>query len=228
MRVIDGGGIECRKLRNGELFVKNAVVPATSQLLQIISTRGGYLYGFSQRRRSSCERCRDSKPISAHVLVTFAIPGTNPRRRWLVQLARPGRLLHRFNPKRVRPLRPQSPYRYHRYCRYRFQLKPPACRRKWPVTTQQGMSDARARRFPELHTQMTVDDVASYIGQLPGCARYAETFRRHQIDGKALLLLHEHHLTLKMNIALGPALKIVAAINWLRLQEKKKSARPAK
>ncbi|KAH7975977.1 hypothetical protein HPB52_007205 [Rhipicephalus sanguineus] len=95
-----------------------------------------------------------------------------------------------------------------------------------PVMTQQGMSDPRARRFPHLHSQMTVDDVASYIGQLPGCDCYAETFRRHQIDGKALLLLQEHHLTSQMKIGLGPALKIVAAINWLRRQEKKKSVRP--
>ncbi|KAH8032983.1 hypothetical protein HPB51_004831 [Rhipicephalus microplus] len=63
---------------------------------------------------------------------------------------------------------------------------------------------------------MTVDDVASYIALLLGCARCSETFRGHQIDGKALLRMRKHHLILRMKIDLAPALKIVACIDWLR------------
>ncbi|KAL3191935.1 hypothetical protein MRX96_059438 [Rhipicephalus microplus] len=73
---------------------------------------------------------------------------------------------------------------------------------------------------------MTVDDVASYIALLLGCARCSETFRGHQIDGKALLRMRKHHLILRMKIDLAPALKIVACIDWLRRQEKKSAPTP--
>nr|XP_037289156.1 polyhomeotic-like protein 2 [Rhipicephalus microplus] len=95
-----------------------------------------------------------------------------------------------------------------------------------PVMTQRRILGARVRRFPKLHSQTTVDDVASYIALLPGCARCSETFRRHQIDGKALLRLRKQCLILRMKIDLAPALKIVAAIDWLRRQEKKSPPSP--
>ncbi|KAL3181277.1 hypothetical protein MRX96_008774 [Rhipicephalus microplus] len=66
-----------------------------------------------------------------------------------------------------------------------------------PVMTQRRILAARARRFLKLHSQMTVDDVASYITLLPG-----------------------------LKIDLAPALKIVAAIDWLRRQEKKSAPTP--
>ncbi|KAH8032367.1 hypothetical protein HPB51_024344 [Rhipicephalus microplus] len=95
-----------------------------------------------------------------------------------------------------------------------------------PVITQHGILGARARRFPKLHSQMTVDDVASYIALLPGCARCSETFRRYQIDGKALLRLRKHHLILGMKVGLAPGLKIAAVIDWLRRQEEKSAPSP--
>ncbi|XP_037502105.2 polyhomeotic-like protein 2 isoform X1 [Rhipicephalus sanguineus] len=62
----------------------------------------------------------------------------------------------------------------------------------------------------------TVQEVADYIQELPGCTDYAEEFRSQEIDGQALLLLKEDHLMTAMNIKLGPALKICAKINALR------------
>ncbi|KAH8039233.1 hypothetical protein HPB51_005479 [Rhipicephalus microplus] len=62
----------------------------------------------------------------------------------------------------------------------------------------------------------TVQEVADYIQDLPGCTDYAEEFRSQEIDGQALLLLKEDHLMTAMNIKLGPALKICAKINALR------------
>ncbi|KAL3248484.1 hypothetical protein MRX96_056480 [Rhipicephalus microplus] len=105
-------------------------------------------------------------------------------------------------------------------------LTPYTRRPKCPVITQRGILGARARRFPKLHSQMTVDDVASYIALLPGCARCSETFRRYQIDGKALLRLRKHHLILGMKVGLAPGLKIAAVIDWLRRQEEKSAPSP--
>ncbi|KAL3242436.1 hypothetical protein MRX96_047750 [Rhipicephalus microplus] len=95
-----------------------------------------------------------------------------------------------------------------------------------PVIKQCGILGARARRFPKLHSQITVDDVTSYIALFPGCARCSETFRRCQIDGKALLRLCKHHLILRMKVGLAPDLKIAAAIDWLRRQEEKSAPSP--
>lgn len=91
-----------------------------------------------------------------------------------------------------------------------------------PATNQQGVSGAR-RMMP---SQMTVDDVAVFIGQLRGCAPYVEVFRRHQVDGQALLLMCMHHLILDMQIKFGPALKIEAAIKSLKRAEEKGLMRP--
>ncbi|XP_053343954.1 polyhomeotic-like protein 3 isoform X1 [Clarias gariepinus] len=64
--------------------------------------------------------------------------------------------------------------------------------------------------------QWTVDQVWSFIANLPGCQDIAESFRAQEIDGQALLLLTEDHLMSAMNVKLGPALKICARINSLR------------
>ncbi|KAH8030472.1 hypothetical protein HPB51_007285 [Rhipicephalus microplus] len=62
----------------------------------------------------------------------------------------------------------------------------------------------------------TVDDVSEYVSGIPGCERIAEKFRHHEIDGGALFLIKEHHLIRIVDIKLGPALKICAAIGSLR------------
>lgn len=62
----------------------------------------------------------------------------------------------------------------------------------------------------------SVDQVWSFISNLPGCQDIAESFRAQEIDGQALLLLTEDHLMSAMNVKLGPALKICARINSLK------------
>nr|XP_023680136.1 polyhomeotic-like protein 3 isoform X2 [Paramormyrops kingsleyae] len=65
-------------------------------------------------------------------------------------------------------------------------------------------------------TLWSVEEVWSFIYNLPGCQDIAEEFRSQEIDGQALLLLTEEHLMGAMNIKLGPALKICACINSLK------------
>lgn len=65
-------------------------------------------------------------------------------------------------------------------------------------------------------SQWSVDQVSSFISNLPGCQDIAESFRAQEIDGQALLLLTEDHLMSAMNVKLGPALKICARINSLK------------
>lgn len=54
----------------------------------------------------------------------------------------------------------------------------------------------------------TVDDVYSFISEIPSCAEYAQTFKEHMIDGETLPLLTEDHLLDTLGLKLGPALKI--------------------
>lgn len=62
-----------------------------------------------------------------------------------------------------------------------------------------------------------VVEVCDFIRNLPGCADYAEDFAIQEIDGQALMLLKEDHLMSAMSIKLGPALKIVAKIDSMRM-----------
>ena len=64
----------------------------------------------------------------------------------------------------------------------------------------------------------TVGEVCDFIRGLPGCADYAEDFAIQEIDGQALMLLKEDHLMSAMSIKLGPALKIVARIDSMRVE----------
>lgn len=64
----------------------------------------------------------------------------------------------------------------------------------------------------------TVSEVCDFIRGLPGCADYAEDFAIQEIDGQALMLLKEDHLMSAMSIKLGPALKIVAKIDSMRVE----------
>ncbi|OXU20022.1 hypothetical protein TSAR_004280 [Trichomalopsis sarcophagae] len=63
----------------------------------------------------------------------------------------------------------------------------------------------------------TVNEVCDFIRNLPGCSDYAEDFAIQEIDGQALMLLKEDHLMSAMSIKLGPALKIVAKIDSMRM-----------
>lgn len=68
-----------------------------------------------------------------------------------------------------------------------------------------------------LFTMLQVNEVCDFIRNLPGCADYAEDFAIQEIDGQALMLLKEDHLMSAMSIKLGPALKIVAKIDSMRI-----------
>lgn len=65
---------------------------------------------------------------------------------------------------------------------------------------------------------MQVGEVCDFIRGLPGCSDYAEDFAIQEIDGQALMLLKEDHLMSAMSIKLGPALKIVARIDSMRIE----------
>ncbi|XP_050523566.1 polycomb protein Scm-like isoform X2 [Daktulosphaira vitifoliae] len=58
----------------------------------------------------------------------------------------------------------------------------------------------------------TVDDVCDFVNSIDLCAEYSQRFRDQSVDGTALPLLSEDHLTGTMNMKLGPALKFRAVL----------------
>ncbi|XP_019737153.1 polycomb protein SCMH1 isoform X2 [Hippocampus comes] len=63
----------------------------------------------------------------------------------------------------------------------------------------------------------SVDDVMRYIKDIdPVLAPHADLFRKHEIDGKALLLLRSDTMMKYMGLKLGPALKLTFHIDRLK------------
>uniref|UniRef100_A0A182QC87 SAM domain-containing protein n=1 Tax=Anopheles farauti TaxID=69004 RepID=A0A182QC87_9DIPT len=63
----------------------------------------------------------------------------------------------------------------------------------------------------------TIEDVIQFIAvQDPSLAVHAELFRKHEIDGKALLLLNSDMMMKYMGLKLGPALKICNLVSRVK------------
>ncbi|KYM98260.1 Polycomb protein Scm [Cyphomyrmex costatus] len=63
----------------------------------------------------------------------------------------------------------------------------------------------------------TIDDVIHYIAITdPILGQHAELFKKHEIDGKALLLLNSDMMMKYMGLKLGPALKICNLVNRIK------------
>ncbi|XP_076440126.1 lethal(3)malignant brain tumor-like protein 3 isoform X2 [Babylonia areolata] len=60
--------------------------------------------------------------------------------------------------------------------------------------------------------EWTVDQVASFIGSLPGCREVENNFREQQIDGDSFLLMTQADIVKILNVKLGPALKIFTSV----------------
>eukprot|EP00093_Oithona_nana_P003266 03266.XXX_115112_118206_1 [CDS] Oithona nana genome sequencing. len=58
----------------------------------------------------------------------------------------------------------------------------------------------------------SVSEVCNFVASIDICREYSEVFREHNIDGSALPLLTEDHLTLRLGLKLGPALKLRSII----------------
>jgi len=61
-----------------------------------------------------------------------------------------------------------------------------------------------------------VDQVVDFVSNVESCREYAQIFHEHSIDGSALLVLNESHLTRIMGLKLGPAIRLRGAIQELK------------
>lgn len=68
-----------------------------------------------------------------------------------------------------------------------------------------------------LHT-WTIDDVGDFLTHL-GYEAYLDRFVEHEIDGKALSLVKDHHLLMTLKLRLGPTLKIIENVNAVKIME---------
>ncbi|TRY79143.1 hypothetical protein TCAL_05897 [Tigriopus californicus] len=56
--------------------------------------------------------------------------------------------------------------------------------------------------------QWTVSDVVDFVDSIDMCKEYSSVFQEHNIDGPSLALLTDDHLTKRLGLKLGPALKL--------------------
>jgi len=64
----------------------------------------------------------------------------------------------------------------------------------------------------------TVEDVGEFLTAL-GYEAYVDKFLEHEIDGKALSLVQDHHLLMTLKLRLGPTLKIIEHVNAIKTME---------
>lgn len=63
-----------------------------------------------------------------------------------------------------------------------------------------------------------MEDVSEFLTAL-GYEAYVDKFVEHEIDGKALSLVKDHHLLMTMKLRLGPTLKICEHVNAIKAME---------
>lgn len=64
----------------------------------------------------------------------------------------------------------------------------------------------------------TIEDVGDFLTAL-GYEAYLDRFVEHEIDGKALSLVKDHHLLMTLKLRLGPTLKICEHVNAIKATE---------
>ena len=77
--------------------------------------------------------------------------------------------------------------------------------------------EAWTQRVPPLH-QWSVEDVGESLTSL-GYEAYLDKFVEHEIDGRALSLVKDHHLLMTMKLRLGPTLKIIENVSAIKAVE---------
>ncbi|KAJ9585032.1 hypothetical protein L9F63_020623, partial [Diploptera punctata] len=72
-------------------------------------------------------------------------------------------------------------------------------------------------KTPADPSEWTIEDVIQHIAFIdPALGVHADLFRKHEIDGKALLLLNSDMMMKYMGLKLGPALKICNLVNRIK------------
>lgn len=86
------------------------------------------------------------------------------------------------------------------------------------AATSTTQSESSAIRIPSTEPgEWTIEDVIHYIAITdPALGQHADLFRKHEIDGKALLLLNSDMMMKYMGLKLGPALKICNLVNRIK------------
>ncbi|XP_014476649.1 PREDICTED: polycomb protein Scm isoform X2 [Dinoponera quadriceps] len=87
------------------------------------------------------------------------------------------------------------------------------------AATSTTQSETSTTRTPSNEpAEWTIEDVIHYIAITdPALGQHADLFRKHEIDGKALLLLNSDMMMKYMGLKLGPALKICNLVNRIKV-----------
>ncbi|KAK3739683.1 hypothetical protein RRG08_053537 [Elysia crispata] len=85
------------------------------------------------------------------------------------------------------------------------------------ITVNDQRSQAVISRHPD-PSEWSIEDVMAHIQEADaGLAPYIQLFKKHEIDGKALLLLKSEMMLKYMGLKLGPVVKICSIIDKIKL-----------
>ncbi|XP_012063752.1 PREDICTED: polycomb protein Scm [Atta cephalotes] len=85
------------------------------------------------------------------------------------------------------------------------------------TSTTQSNEASGSRTLPIEPGEWTIEDVIHFIAITdPILGQHADLFKKHEIDGKALLLLNSDMMMKYMGLKLGPALKICNLVNRIK------------
>ncbi|XP_075764735.1 polycomb protein SCMH1 isoform X2 [Pelodiscus sinensis] len=196
--------------------------------------RSGWLDGTLQGPGRGTKRCsRDSPPYSAPLSPKLPKTDRHPLEgeTFVLGDGLPGPLEPRLDPldsalNSVNSSSPRRNSRDYRLQGYRHLHQPSsltqgnasALRRLSSVGSDRYLGLREASRLSSRDpTSWTVEDVMHFVREAdPQLGPHAELFRKHEIDGKALLLLRSDMMMKYMGLKLGPALKLGSHIDKLK------------
>ncbi|XP_041352567.1 sex comb on midleg-like protein 2 [Gigantopelta aegis] len=146
----------------------------------------------SQPVKSSCPKCSKSKTADEN---QFEFPTSASRRRWSTESG--------DSTKTSKP-----PKQARRFSTYEAEAS---------STTEDNHTVIRSRKASGDVNDWTIEEVISFLADTDtNLGQHAELFRKHEIDGKALLLLNSEMMMKYMGLKLGPVLKLCNIIEKLK------------
>ncbi|XP_066599296.1 polycomb protein Scm [Prorops nasuta] len=166
------------------------------------------------KRKEACTKCPDTEqPQSTNSETINAVPGE--KRRWQTQSQQ--------NPSStVQQTMQQTPAQITNstssISKPSNAKQPKKSVPELEAATSTTQSETSSNRVPSTEPgEWTIEDVIHYIGITdPALGQHADLFRKHEIDGKALLLLNSEMMMKYMGLKLGPALKICNLVNRIK------------
>lgn len=196
--------------------------PTTLTLPQFLEEDDVYLYmkqqlddfyaceGLISKRKESCKKCVEKQN---YVNRNELSNGTGEKRKWSVMNEDNSmNTSHQSQVQKTTEISHKPP------TESILKQQPRKSVPEFEVATSTTQNENPIQRIQSIEpADWTIEDVIHYIAITdPALEQHADLFRKHEIDGKALLLLNSDMMMKYMGLKLGPALKICNLVNRIK------------